>query len=151
MKNINDINTNISQTGNHYFKIDRFEDVSYNIQECELPSVTLGKIDMPTPFGVNISVLGDSIEFSEFDVTFIVDEDFNNYKHLFNWMVSAKQSFKLNSQSDYMKTAEKFMRDNNWYAQCELYLLTNKKNFNQTIRFRECFPTSLSALSFTVR
>ena len=144
-------NINISQTSNHKLVIDRFENIGYNITECEIPGITLGRVEMATPFGVPIKVLGDSITFDDFTFTFIVDEDFDNYIKIFQWILAAKQSLNLLSPADQITTAEKFFKNNNWYAVCELYILTNKKNLNKKVRFYDCFPTNISQIAFSVR
>ena len=75
---------------------------------------------------------GDTIDYSTFDVTFIVDEEMKNYVEIFNWI--------SNNSSAKPK-----------YRDVILSILTNKNNINKQVRFHKAFPISLDPLQFTTQ
>lgn len=69
------------------FNIKKTPHVNYFIQSATLPGVKLGQSDIQTPFN-KIPLPGDHLEFSNFEITFRVDEDLKNYEEIFFWMVA---------------------------------------------------------------
>ena len=53
---------------------------------ANIPGITLGEAMFPTPFGTT-SLTGDQLTFETLNFTFIVDEELQNYRELWDWMV----------------------------------------------------------------
>ena len=75
---------------------------------------------------------GDKIEYSTFDVTFIVDEELHNYNEILNWLLTNRA------------TKPKF-------KDITLSILTNKNTTNRQVKFHDCFPVNLGELAFTTQ
>ena len=53
---------------------------------ANIPGITLGEAMYPTPM-VDINLTGDKLTFETLNITFIVDEELQNYRELWNWLV----------------------------------------------------------------
>ena len=61
--------------------------VQYFCQRITLPTVILGETNEATPF-MNLPVEGDTLTFEALTLSFIVDEDLQNYIEIYNWMTA---------------------------------------------------------------
>ena len=120
--------------------------VQYFCQRISLPSVTLGETNEPTPF-MNLPLEGDNLTYESLTISFIVDEDLQNYIEVYNWLTALGFPREF-SQFAELKEAESASRLLSKYSDLTIVLHTNKSNPNYRIRFTECFPTSLSSIGF---
>lgn len=121
------------------FKIDRLPSVNFFIQSVNIPSINLGRSDKPSPF-VKIPFAGDHIEYGELQVTFKIDEDFQSYLEVFNWMIAIGFPNNFNEHN--------FQKHDDLYSDGTLIALTNAKNPNLEITFKRMWPTFLSDVQF---
>ena len=70
------------------FGIHQLPKVEFFGTAVNLPGISLGSIQQPTPFK-NIPIMGDKLEYENLTLTFIVDEYLENYISLHNWMTGA--------------------------------------------------------------
>ena len=120
--------------------------VQYFCQRISLPTVVLGETNEPSPF-MNLPLEGDTLTFEALSLSFIVDEDLQNYIEVYNWLTALGfpreygQFAVLKESAAASKTLSK-------YSDLTIVLHTNKSNPNYRIRFTDCFPTSLSSIQF---
>ena len=140
--------TNLNQLNVVSFDVSfsRLPAVQYFCQRISLPTVVLGETNEPTPF-LNIPVEGDTLTFEAMSLSFIVDEDLQNYISIYNWMTA------LGFPRDYaqfaiLKEPGAANQTDSKYSDLTIVLHTNKSNPNYRIRFTDCFPTSLSSIQF---
>ena len=62
-----------------------FPTTEYFVVRATVPGVDLGQASQPTPL-VDMPLVGDKLTFSPFALTFLVDEKYNNYIEMYNWM-----------------------------------------------------------------
>jgi len=123
----------LSPTG-FQFKVDEanFPNVGYFCTAVTLPDISLA--DAPLPYkGSNIAFTGDRLTFSDLAIRFNVTEDMDNYVEMFNWM------------HDIVNKGEKYKFD------ATLSILSSHNNVTKEITFKDCFPTSLSAMEFSTQ
>ena len=120
--------------------------VQYFCQRITLPTVILGETNEATPF-MNLPVEGDTLTFEALTLSFVVDEDLQNYIEIYNWMTA------LGFPRDYsqFRTLKEVVTDaasqpDSKYSDLTIILYTNKANPNYKVTFTECFPTSLSSI-----
>ena len=53
---------------------------------ANIPGITLGEAQYATPMS-DMIVTGDKLTFETLNITFIVDEELQNYRELWNWLV----------------------------------------------------------------
>ena len=120
--------------------------VQYFCQRISLPTVVLGETNEPSPF-MNLPLEGDTLTFEALSLSFIVDEDLQNYIEIYNWLTALgfpreySQFAILQEPSAASKTLSK-------YSDLSLVVHTNKSNPNYKIKFTDVFPTSISSIQF---
>ena len=140
--------TNLNQLNVVSFDVSfsRLPAVQYFCQRISLPTVVLGETNEPTPF-LNLPIEGDTLTFEAMSLSFIVDEDLQNYISIYNWMTA------LGFPRDYaqfaiLKEPGAANQTDSKYSDLTIVLHTNKSNPNYKIKFTDCFPTSLSSIQF---
>ena len=53
---------------------------------ANIPGITLGEAQYPTPM-TDMIVTGDKLTFETLNITFLVDEELQNYRELWDWIV----------------------------------------------------------------
>ena len=53
---------------------------------ANVPGITLGEASNPTPMK-DIMITGDKLTFETLNITFLVDEELQNYRELWDWLV----------------------------------------------------------------
>ena len=81
--------TNLNQLNIVSFEVNfaRLPNVQYFCQRVNIPAVILGEAFQPMPF-MNLPVEGDTLTFESLSLSFIVDEDLQNYIEMYNWMTA---------------------------------------------------------------
>ena len=120
--------------------------VQYFCQRISLPTIVLGETNEPSPF-LNLPLEGDTLTFEALSLSFIIDEDLQNYIEIYNWMTA------LGFQRDYAQFAvlqepEAASNTLSKYSDLTLVIHTNKSNPNYKIKFTDVFPTSISSIQF---
>ena len=140
--------TNLNQLNVVSFDVSfsRMTAVQYFCQRVSLPTVVLGETNEPSPF-MNLPLEGDTLTFEALSLSFIVDEDLQNYIEIYNWLTALgfprdySQFEILQEPSAASKTLSK-------YSDLSLVVHTNKSNPNYKIKFTDVFPTSISSIQF---
>lgn len=143
-------NENFLAPHNFVFTLERTPLLKYFCQTVLMPSVSLGEIDVQTPF-INTPKPGDKLVFDSFNVTFKIDEDMKNYNEIFDWMVGigAPNSFdQYAAISGGSKNAPSPIK--NVLSDATLVILSSHKNPNINVFFKNCFPINLSIPEFNV-
>jgi hypothetical protein len=142
-------NTNfLSQLG-FRFVIKKLPSVNFFVQSISIPSISVAEVEIGTPFA-RIPFPGDRLSFDDLSFTFRVDEDFNNYLELFNWM----KSFARVDDIEETKTAwqnEKGspMSDTKVFSDATLLVNNSAMNSNIEVKFVDLYPYSMGELQFT--
>ncbi len=130
--------------GSYYqLSIARLPMTTFMVQDATLPTVTLPAVHTGSPF-VKLNYGGDGIDFSEFRVTFKVDEDFLNYIELFNWIKGL--GFPETHES-YRELVADVNNLGGVRSDASLVVSSSSKVVHKAIRFRDMHPTSSSKTS----
>ena len=139
--------TNLNQLNVVSFDVSfsRLPAVQYFCQRISLPTVVLGETNEPSPF-LNLPLEGDTLTYEALSLSFIVDEDLQNYISIYEWMTALGfpreyGQFAVLKEPSTGSTTTK-------YSDLTIVLHTNKSNPNYRIRFTDCFPTSISSIQF---
>ena len=74
----------LSPTG-FQFQLNRAPKVAYFGNSVNIPAMTLGVTNFPT-YLKDIPLPGDKMDFEDFTLRFLVDEDLENYQEIQHWM-----------------------------------------------------------------
>ena len=150
------------------FKITKLPKVEFFIQSANLPSVTLDEVQQPTRLK-SIAMPGSTLTFGNLELSFLVDENLDNYKELHDWIIGlgtpeSDEQFAglLATGSDRFpgstassaptgSNAASPLNEGAIYSDATLTVL-NSKNIPKTeIRFRNVYPTLLTGISYDIK
>ena len=144
-------NRNFLSSVGFRFTLNRAPKVAFFTNLASIPGINLGVASQPNYLN-DVPVPGDKMEFEDFRLRFIVDENLENYMEIQNWMRGLGFPESLDEIYDWQKTRRVFEQpiksDMNLYSDGTLIALTSNQNFNFQIKFRSMFPYSLSSLEF---
>jgi len=149
------------------FNIIKLPKVTYFCTRVNVPGVTLGgTIDQQTRFK-DIPQPGDKLTYGELDMTFLVDENLENYQEIHGWLVglgfprdhgefqnlvsAGTDRFPVSNTSVSTEPGKvKFGTTDQGptFSDATLSILTSKNNPVTEIRFRDLFPISLTGLQY---
>ncbi len=143
-------NRNFLSPGGFRFVLAKFPKVAYFAQSANVPSLELGLVGQPTP--MRTINLDGMMTFGQFTLTFIVDEDMENFLILQNWMRGLGTPDSLGERSDYLKNqADKYSQGNlgeDRFADGTLSILNSNLQPKFNVNFTDLKPVSLTTLDF---
>jgi hypothetical protein len=117
--------------------IKRLPNVEFFTQRAMVPSISTSPVQQPTRFNP-IFTTPDQVNFSNLDISFIIDEQMSNYREIFNWIVSTTMTENHDRFSRLKKSQDGLFSD------ISVIILNSKKNPNIEVTYKNCFPISLS-------
>jgi hypothetical protein len=144
-------NRNFLSPVNFKFTLNRAPKVAFFSNVANIPAMDLGVTYQPN-YTTDVPVPGDKMEFEDFTLQFLVDEDLTNYMEIQRWMRGLGFPESLQEIYDFQKTDENFesyiRSEMNLYSDGSLLILTSNNNTNFQVKFKSMFPYRLSTLSF---
>ena len=128
------------------FKLKRAPNLNFFVTDVNLPQISLGNIELPTPFKI-INIAGSKLEYGDFNLTFKLDEDMATYFEIYNWLVAIgfPESF---TQYKGLKEAQRGT-PNQLVSDATLTIMTSDMIPNIEVNFEDLFPTSIGDINFT--
>jgi len=133
------------------FILNRTPKVSFFGNSANVPGMSLGIAEQPT-YLKNIPVPGDKIEFQDFTLRFLVDENLENYMEIQKWIrglgfpESLEEIYNLQQTGNYKDDNTRKIMD--IYSDATLFILNSNNNINFQVKFKDMFPYQLTDLSF---
>ena len=145
------------------FKCSKLPKVEFFCQSANIPGIGLGQVDVETPLK-SIPFPGDKVTYQDLAISFLVDENLNNYKEIHDWIIGLGAPQNHTQFSTLRDTGtDRFpgqttnspnnntVPDGGTYSDATLTVLNSKNIAVTEIRFHNIFPTSLGALSYDVQ
>ena len=126
-------NTNFLQPTKFVLTFPEVPDMIYFCQKVNIPGVSLGQAVQQTP-NLDLYHSGTKLEYSTFDVSFLVNEDLTAWTTLYKWMLDLSSV-----ESSYTKRKES-------RKQAVLTIMSNQNNPKLRIKYLNLFPISVSDL-----
>jgi len=123
---------------------------------ANIPGITLGEAQYATPMS-DMIVTGDKLTFETLNITFIVDEELQNYRELWDWIVGmgspvnhsqwettlskgdgAVRTFGTSDADPRTKTT---YEESNLYSDSTLIVYNSKNKAKVNVQFKNMFPT----------
>ena len=118
--------------------IPRLPKITYFVQTCSVPSLNIGSMDL-TYKGFPRMTHPSSLDLSDqLVINFIVDEDMENWREMYDWMHSIVPS----SENEGGITA------NDIYSDIILLVFNSAKKLKKKLTFHRCYPVSLMSFEF---
>lgn len=139
--------SNQFQTQNNFqLAFTRLPNVMINLQQCNIPSIQMTHSQVGTPFSF-IKEPDTKINYGDFMVSFKLDENFDSYLEIFNWMKGLGFPKDFTQYSNLKGDA--FNKRENIFSDATLTTLTNASNSNVRVEFQNMFPITLSEIDFS--
>ena len=145
------------------FKCSKLPTVEFFCQTANIPGIGLGVADVDTPLK-SIPFPGDKVTYQDLAISFLVDENLENYKEIHDWIIGLGAPQNHTQFSTLRDTGtDRFpgqttnspnnnaVPDGGTYSDATLTVLNSKNIAVTEIRFHNIFPTSLGALSYDVQ
>jgi len=150
------------------FKCTKLPLVEFFVQSANIPGINLGSATQTNPL-YDIPLPGDKITYAALDMSFLVDENLNNYKEIHDWILglgfpSNNQQFQdlQSAGSDRFPGSSRStaatgtstpqpLNEGGIYSDAILTVLNSKNIAKTEIRFQNVYPTSLGGLNYDVR
>ena len=139
-------NMNFLSPHNFEFVIERLPELSFFVQDANIPDLIMGQAVTGTPFS-QLPLPGDQIIFGNLDISFKVNEDMSNWQELYTWIkqLGFPESFEDRNVVDSSKPGYGLT------SEASLIIRTNANNPNKKITFTGLFPVALGGLQFTTQ
>ena len=150
------------------FKCSKLPKVEFFCQTANIPGIGLGTANIETPLK-SIPFPGDKVTYQDLAISFLVDENLENYKEIHDWIIglgapqdhtqfanlraTSSDRFPGTSSSNAITgqaTADP-LPESGMYSDATLTVLNSKNIAVTEIRFHNIFPTSLGALSYDIQ
>ena len=150
------------------FKCSKLPEVEFFCQTANIPGIGLGTADFHTPLK-DIPMPGDKVTYQDLAISFLVDENLNNYKEIHDWIIGIGFPQNHTQFSDLRAlSSDRFpgttastaatgtsiakpLPESGIYSDATLTILNSKNIAKTEIRFHNIYPTSLGALSYSVQ
>ena len=132
-------NINLVSPVGFRFNIEYLPQTNWFLTSVNLPGISLGEVVQPTPF-MPTQVPGNDLTWEPLTITFLVDENLNNWREMYDWLVGIGFPNEYNEYKD-QKTKQ-------IYSDATLTILNSNMVSNYNVVFKDLFPTSLSEVSF---
>ena len=149
------------------FSIIKLPKVEYFCTAVNIPGITLGgTMSQPSPLK-DIPIPGEKLTYEPLSMTFLVDENLENFQEIHGWLVglgfprdhnefrdlvsSGNDRFPAKNQSISNEIGKvKYGSPNvgGTYSDATLTILSSKNNSELEVRFRNMFPTGLTGLQY---
>ncbi len=134
------------------FVLEKAPKVAFLVQQASIPDIAVGDIVIPTRGLVGYPIEGN-IQYGEFSVSFLVDENLENYLQIHNWIRALGTPQDLNERGVWItekRTTPDAANYKSLVSDATLHVLNNQNNVSFEVVFQDLFPTNLSTLSFDV-
>ena len=134
------------------FALKRSPGVAFFCNQANIPEMTLGVAEQPTPFK-DIPVPGDKIQFGDLQLRIMVDEDLENFMEIQNWIRGLGYPENMDEFEDLTKQSVLggfgfAQSGDNIYSDGTLQILSNNLVPAFQVVFSDLFPYSLSTVQF---
>ena len=137
----------LSPTG-FKFILNKAPKVSFFGNQVNIPQMTLGVAEQPT-YLRDIPLPGDKIQFEDFSLRFLVDENLDNYMEIFSWIRALGFPESLEEIYDWQSSNPNAPAGElNYTCDGTLNVLSSSNTPNFKVKFLDMFPVSLSDLDF---
>jgi hypothetical protein len=145
----NPTNKDLLQSTKFRLSFDRLKGATYFCQTANIPGVNLNEVPRNTPF-VDLYVPGEKLYYDTFNITFLIDEDLQDWIEIHNWIRAMTFPVDFDEYKDLSKFSSRVSaKIPPQYTDATLSIFTNKNNPSYRILFKDLFPTSLSTIQFS--
>lgn len=152
-------NLDLASPSQFRFSLLKIPNVEYFVTSVNVPGISFsGDASINTRFK-SISFMGDTLDFADLEVSFLVNEDLSNYREIHDWMIGIgfpkdNQQFvsAINEDADLATpSGDASGNPKSLMSDATLTILTNKNNALLRVNFKDCYPLSLGGLTYNTQ
>ena len=129
------------------FTLAKYPKVSFFCNIARIPELNLGTAIQPS-YLKDLDVPGEKISYGDFTLSFLVDENLENYMSIHNWITGLGFPETTQQFKD-LTTNEDSIRDlKEQYSDGSLSILNSNYRTTANEKFKDLFPVSLTSLEF---
>jgi hypothetical protein len=142
-------NTNLLQPTKYVLVFDRISTTQYFCQSLNIPGISLGEATINTPLK-DIYSPGTKLSYNEFNINFIVDEQLESWKQLYNWFQSIASPQGFDERNRLTEIQNQYTPNTKFknFSDSTLSILSALNNPIMRVNFINMFPLSLSDINF---
>jgi hypothetical protein len=153
-----------------------FPTTEWFVVRANIPGVTMAQASQYTPF-VDVAVVGDKMQYDNFNMSFMVDESLKNYMEMYDWVKNIGFPFSGKGQFNKLPRPDNIDRSNNTrsqirrfkedvtsttntsvdtpssdrnlYTDITMTILTSKNNPIANVFIYDAFPISLGNIEYS--
>lgn len=130
------------------FTLSKNRKVDFFSNAARIPGINLGTYQQTNRFKT-IDIPGGPVTYDDFYLSFMVDENLENYIAIHNWITSLGLA-ESNQRFKDLTTNQDGITDNNLqYSDGSLHILNSNYQDIVVVSFKDLYPVSLSSLDFT--
>lgn len=137
MANLTGNSFNLSKSENAILEIQDLPEVSFFLTSFEIPGISTGTIDRPNPFKQHFDP-GNKLTYDSMNVEVIVDEDFQSWQAIKDWILEGNNGFTFASKDITRRTGN-------------IILTTNSLNPQFRLTLRNMFPVSMGSIQIDLQ
>ena len=129
------------------FTLAKNNKVSFFSNSCRIPDISLGTAVQAT-YLKDIDVPGDKLQYGDFSLRFLVDENMENYMAIHNWLRGLGYP-EVVTEHENLITDDEGRRDRNLeFSDGSLHILNSNYRDIAIVQFLGLFPVYLTSLDF---
>jgi len=129
------------------FTIAKDNKIDFFSNTARIPGINLGVALQPTPLKM-LDVPGDILQYEDFILDFLVDENLENYLLIHNWLTGLGFPEKQTQFDELIRDEDNLEDRKLQFSDGTLSILNSNYREIAKVRFRDLFPTSLTSLEF---
>ena len=139
-------NINLFQATGFKVAIDRqnYANMQFFVQSIVHPGATNAAAETPFQRVQGVPMPGNSMTYGELSMEVLVDEDFESYTEMYNWMLRLVNNRQVEKRDDFHGGRN----DQPTYADIHITALTSHNNKNVEFKYIDCVPVSIGDLRF---
>lgn len=123
--------------------VDRMPNVEFFTQRASIPGLSMGAPEQLSPLH-RIYKTPDRIEYAELELSFIVDENMDNYREILSWMEGMGTPESSDQRAALQSSKYGVVSD------ISIIIENSARKPNLKFTFTECFPIALSGVQLDV-
>ena len=129
------------------FTLGKEPKVSFFSNSARIPEIILGTAIQPS-YLKDVDVPGDKLQYGDFSLRFLVDENLENYMKIHNWMKGLGYPETTKEYKDLTTNTQGIRDSEEAFSDGSLHILNSNYRDVAIVKFTDMFPTSLTSLEF---
>ena len=129
------------------FSLTKFPKVDFFSNSARIPELSL-ELAQQSSYLKNIDVPGERLTYGDFTLRFLVDENMENYKSVYDWLTGLGFPETTKEYADIIKDSDGQRDPKEAFCDGTLRILNSNYREVAKVKFSDLFPVSLTSLDF---